>query len=324
MQGTEVGVPKVTPKLSIGVPVYNGERYLAQTLEAILSQSFKDFELIISDNASTDRTEEIVRSFMEKDTRIRYYRSDRNLGVAKNYNRTVELAKGEFFKWATYDDMIAPQHFQKCVEVLERDPSVVLCYTKTVDIDDDGKVLGNYEDNFAFLDPEPHKRFKSLMRVVGDYACNAEQGVVRRAALLKTGMEADYHSADKVLLAELVLHGKFAEVPERLFFHRLHSSTTTAKTKSAEEWALWFNPANAGKRSYPKLRRLVEFFKAVNRAPVNSIQRVYCYGQVLVFYLSPDKYRRLVRSIIGRFGGRSRSQGNDTTEAYQRNEGGST
>jgi glycosyltransferase involved in cell wall biosynthesis len=296
---------EAAPRLSIGVPVYNGERYLAQTLQAILSQSYGDFELIVSDNASTDRTEDIVKSFMANDGRIRYYRSERNLGVAQNYNRTVRLARGEFFKWATYDDMIAPENLRKCIEVLERDPTVVLCYPKTIDIDDDGKVLGNYEDNFAFLASQPHRRFRDLMRVVGDYACNAEQGIVRREVLLRTGMEADYHSADKVLLAELVLHGKIYEVPERLFYHRLHSATSTAMKKTADEWAQWFNPANAGKRTYPKLRRLLEFFRAINRAPLTLAQRLYCYVQVARFYLSPDKYKRLWRDITERFRRRS-------------------
>lgn len=293
-----------TPRVSIGLAVYNGERYLEEALRVFLIQTYADFELIISDNASTDRTEEICRSYAARDARIRYFRSPRNMGVAYNYNITVELARGEYFRWATYDDLVAPELLERCVEVLDRCPDVILAYPQTVDIDDDGNVRGNYDDNFAFLDPEPHHRFRDLMVAVRNYACNAEYGVMRREVLRKTAMEADYHSADRVLLSELVLHGKFYEVPERLYFHRLHSNMSLQAGMSLAELAAWFNPNLAGKRTFPRLRRVAEFFKAVNRAPLSRYQRLYCYVQIGRFYLSADKWQRLARRIKSRKAGR--------------------
>src|SRR5436190_12174806 len=93
------------PIVSIGLPVFNGERYLRQALDSLLGQDFQDFELIISDNASTDRTAEICRAYVAKDRRIRYYRNESNIGSAPNYRRVFELARGEFFKWCSHDDV---------------------------------------------------------------------------------------------------------------------------------------------------------------------------------------------------------------------------
>jgi glycosyltransferase involved in cell wall biosynthesis len=285
------------PRVSIGLAVYNGERYLEEALNAFLKQTFTDFELIISDNASTDRTEEICRSYAARDSRVHYYRSPRNMGVAHNYNRSVEMARAEYFRWATYDDLVAPTLLERCVDILDRYPDVVLAYPKTLNIDEHGKISGEYEDKFAFLDPKPHHRYRDLMIAVRNYLCNAEYGLMRRDALRKTAMEADYHSADRVLLSELVLHGKFYEIPERLYFHRLHPNMSLQEGMSLSQLAAWFNPNLAGKRTYPRLRRLVEFFKSVNRAPLSSFQRLYCYMQIVRFYLSVDKWQRLWRRI---------------------------
>ena len=289
------------PRVSIGLAVYNGERYLEEAIGAFLAQTYADFELIIADNGSMDRTEEICRVHAARDPRIRYHRSDRNRGVAYNYNRTVELARGEYFRWATYDDMVAPELLERCVEVLDREPGVILVHPRTINIDDDGKVLGNYEVRFAFSAEEAHHRFRDLMLAVRDYDCNAEYGLTRRDVLRKTAMEADYHSADRVLLAELVLHGKFVELPERLYYHRLHSHISTRGEMSAREFAAWFNPAKAGKWAFLSLRRFAEFFKSVNRAPLTPGQRLYCTMQILRFYGSGDKWRRLGKRIARAF-----------------------
>jgi glycosyltransferase involved in cell wall biosynthesis len=117
-------------KVSIGLPVFNGENYLEAAVDSILAQTFKDFELIISDNASTDRTQEICQRYCGRDSRVRYFRSEQNHGAAWNFNRVFELASGEYFKWAAHDDMIAPDFLQKCVAVLDEDPTVVLCHSQ--------------------------------------------------------------------------------------------------------------------------------------------------------------------------------------------------
>ena len=111
------------PRLSIGMPVFNGEKYIRCALDSILSQTYKDFELVISDNASTDKTESICLKYKEQDNRIRYYRNKKNIGAPSNYNRVFLLSSANYFKWAAHDDMIAPEYIEKCMEILENDSS---------------------------------------------------------------------------------------------------------------------------------------------------------------------------------------------------------
>src|SRR5687768_11197719 len=123
------------PRLSIGLPVYNGERYLQGAIESLLSQTFDDFELIICDNASTDRTQSICTAFAARDPRVRYFRNDRNVGAAGNFNLAFRRSRGRYFKWAAHDDLHEPDYLARCVAALDADPSAVLCQTATRVID---------------------------------------------------------------------------------------------------------------------------------------------------------------------------------------------
>src|SRR6266850_1186232 len=137
---------RMGPRVSIGLPVYNGERYVEETLDSLLAQTYEDFELIICDNDSGDRTQEICQSYAAKDRRIRYGRNPTNLGAAKNYRLTFELSSGEYFRWATCDDLFAPTSLERCIEVLDRELSTVLVYPKTKLIDDRGRIISDYDD----------------------------------------------------------------------------------------------------------------------------------------------------------------------------------
>jgi glycosyltransferase involved in cell wall biosynthesis len=151
------------PRVSIGIPVYNGEKYLEQALESILAQTFTDFEVIISDNASTDQTQEICQAYQSRDDRIHYFRSERNLGAAPNYNRVFELSTGELFKWAAYDDLISPDFLLKCVEVLDSDPGAVLCYPRVNLINEHGEIINIYNPEPDANSLSPYERFRNLM-----------------------------------------------------------------------------------------------------------------------------------------------------------------
>src|SRR5207247_8787636 len=129
------------PRVSVGLPVYNGEKFLSEALDSIIAQSFEDLELIISSNASTDGTDEICRAYVARDKRIRYYRNETNIGVDGNFNRVFQLSSGEYFKWASADDICGPDLIAKCLRVLDSDSSVVLAYPKTRFIDEIGGLL---------------------------------------------------------------------------------------------------------------------------------------------------------------------------------------
>jgi len=123
------------PLVSIGIPIFNAEEFLADALESLLGQTLGDFELLISDNASTDGTEEIGRAFAARDPRIQYVRNTQNLGASPNFNRVLEMARGKYFKCAAHDDLCEPTYLEKCVSVLEGDKEAVHCFTGTKLID---------------------------------------------------------------------------------------------------------------------------------------------------------------------------------------------
>ena len=111
-----------SPRLSIGLPVFNGERHLKEAVDSLLSQTFSDFELIICDNASTDRTPEICQAYASKDDRIRYYRNSENIGAVQNWYRTFELSSGAYFAGAAHDDVYHPEFMNKCIAIMDENP----------------------------------------------------------------------------------------------------------------------------------------------------------------------------------------------------------
>lgn len=154
------------PAVSVGLPVYNGERYLAAAIESILAQTYGDFELLLCDNASTDATPEICRRYAAADPRVRYVRHPENLGAAENYNVAFRLARGRYFRWAAHDDLLEPRLLERCTAELDAAPeSVVLCYPRTVLVDDEGRHLRVHEDLMDLREARPHQRLRHVVQV---------------------------------------------------------------------------------------------------------------------------------------------------------------
>ena len=253
------------PLVSIGLPVYNGEKYLEEALDSLLSQTFKDFELIISDNASTDKTGDICQCYLEKDDRVRYYRSETNLGMHRNWNYVFELSSGKYFKWAAHDDLYAPQFVEKCVDILDRDASVVLCSTRTKIVNENGQFLKNY-DVFVTADLlKPHERFYNMLAV--DHWCFQIFGVIRSDVLKETPLHGYYFGSDRNLLAELCLHGRVYEVPEYLFLRRDHpAASTSLETLHHWEKLVSYNPTKSSQTKFLGIRRTYEYAVSISRA----------------------------------------------------------
>ena len=270
-------MPRPHARVSIGLPVYNGERYLAATLDSLLAQTFDDFELFICDNASTDGTATIGRAYAAQDPRVRYVRHPENIGAARNFNRTFELASAEYFRWASADDLFAPQSLARCVEVLDREPSVVLAYPKTTLIDDDGRVIRPYEDGLHLQSPRPSDRFaQALYRLV---LCNAQYGLMRTEVLKRVLPVGVYVGCDWVLLAELSLYGTFWEIPEHLFFRRMHAAASSSMSDA--ERRVFYDPNDSRRVVLHQWRHLWELARAVQRAPLDRLERIRSVGYLL-------------------------------------------
>jgi glycosyltransferase involved in cell wall biosynthesis len=277
--------PKPGTRVSIGLPVYNGARYLAATLDSILAQTYKDFELIISDNASTDGTAEICQAYSARDARIFYYRNEINLGLSKNYSRVFELSSSEYFRWATYDDLIAPEFLAKCVAVLDSDPSVVLVHSKSSRIDEHGAINGTYDYQMNLSAPEPHKRFHDLVTV--RHSCNESLGLMRANILSLTPLQGNYVGSDRTLMAELGLRGRIHIIPEYLFLRRDHPQT--GSNLPLEQRASWFDPSKSLHPSSPNCREIAEYFMSVRRVSLRLSERGLCYMTLARYALARRK-----------------------------------
>ncbi|MBE9190999.1 glycosyltransferase family 2 protein [Gloeocapsopsis crepidinum LEGE 06123] len=270
------------PRVSIGMPVYNGAIYLKQALDSLLAQTFQDFELIVSDNGSTDATAEICRAYADQDSRIRYYRNEQNLGAGWNFNRVLELANSKYFRWACHDDMCAPELLQQCVEILDCNPAVVLCYPKTIIINEHEQQVEKYVDDFNLRSPEPHKRFKQYHQIVRyGHGCHPLFGLIRTDILKQTARMGSYPSSDLVLLGELVLNGEFYEIPEYLFFKRDHPNTSVRAHRAFRQRIAWYDPSKEGKLHLTRWKWFLEYLAAIKRSPINFAEKTQCYLQML-------------------------------------------
>lgn len=268
-------------RVAIGVPVYNGAQFLAESLDSLLGQTYENIDFVISDNGSTDGTEEICRAFAARDSRVRYLRSDVNRGASWNYENVVNQTSAPFFKWATHDDLIAPTYIERCVDVFASAPATVaLVYGRTKVIDDNGVVIRDHEDNLDIRDPRPHRRLAIVVRNVVMY--NAGFGLIRRTALDQTRLLDAFPAADYVFMAELAMAGEFWEIPEFLFFRREHAAMSRKANPTAAEAAEWFAPGSGTTGpSREFLTIFAEHFRSIHKAPLGRLDRARCYGAYL-------------------------------------------
>ena len=266
------------PLVSIGLPIYNGEKYLAETLDSLLDQTCRDFELIISDNASTDKTGAICEAYAARDERIRYFRYDRNRGAAWNFNNVFKLSRGKYFKWAAHDDICAPEYVASCIEVLERDPGVILCFSRTMEIDEQGRrvALRDYIQLPNLASPHAHERFRDIIE--NRHGCESVFGVVRSDELRNTPLIGSYMVSDRVLLALLSIDGRFHELPDYLFYQRDHGDRPL-KGEDHEVTA-WFDPRRGQRIVFPYWRLSWEYLCVALRRPRTIGQRLRCGWEV--------------------------------------------
>ena len=283
------------PRLSVGLPVYNGSSYLAESIEALLGQTFEDFELIISDNASTDETPDVCRHYEKLDSRVRYFRQPRNIGLAPNHNFCVEQARGELFKWAAGDDLYARDLLAKCVAALDEYPQVVLVHSYTAMIDGDGKVFQANAYPLASSSPRAPDRFRSLLN---DSGGDDDGGVMRKDVLLRTAMKESYHHADRTIITEVALHGPFYQVPEWLYFRRDHPDRAERSHPSIRGRCANMDPRRANRWTNPVPRLLAEYVLAyvrmIQRSPLTPAERRECYRYLAEWMGRRSKPHRIV------------------------------
>ena len=266
------------PRLTVGLPVYNGANYIAESIDALLGQSFSDFELIISDNASTDETGDICRRYEKQDSRVRYFRQPQNIGLAPNHNFVAVQARGELFKWASNDDLYARDLLERCIDALDKYPDVVLAHSWTAKVDGSGAVTQAFKYPLTTDSPRASERFRS---VLFDSGGDDDYGVMRLEVLRRTAMKESYHHADHTIIAEIVLHGRFYQVPDWLYFRRDHADRAERACPTMRSRCVNMDPRRADRLRHPTARLYGEYIwgyiRAIRHAPLASAERRECY-----------------------------------------------
>ena len=212
------GAREARGRVAIGLPVFNGMPYLPQALSSLLAQDEPDIEIIISDNASDDSTEEYCRSVAAKDSRIRYERSATNQGAAANFQRVVSLSAAPFFAWAAHDDLYAPDFISSCLRVLEDHPGSGLCTTAHRVIDETGAFVKMSYEPPGLASPDLETRLRAHLWRIGRLTL---YGLWRRDVLERVGPPLPIWGSDVVLVWRALLVGPVETISRPLNDYRV-------------------------------------------------------------------------------------------------------
>lgn len=276
-----------TSLISIGLPVYNSERYVTESIDSLLNQTFRDFHLIICDNASTDQTPVICKNYAKQDNRVIYYRNSVNIGLPQNFNHVFTLSQSPYFQWATADDYWAPSFLEKALTIMESDTDIALCYSKTVLVDAEGSNPQPYDDDLHLVNDIPRERFIQFLERIK--LCNQVMGVSRSSMVKRTHLLGEHGGSDINFLAELALYGKLYELPERLFFRRFHKDSTSWARNDSKHQARRYHSKKSSDIILTRWRQYVAFFLAVHGSSI-SFRDKLALDRYLALHMRWDRY----------------------------------
>lgn len=259
----------MTARLGIGLPVYNGERYLPRTLESLQAQTYPDFEVLLLDNASTDGTPDLARELTRQDSRFRYQRKAVNNGGPSNFNDVLARMNNELFAWVAADDLYDPKFFTTCVELLDANPEAIGAFTGVSMIDSDDQWVRDIDDPLeqaSWNDPDPAVRFSEIVRYT--YGCRDIFSVYRRPVIAAVEPMCVCWGSDRMMLAEVSLYGRIVHAPDRLFLNREHADRVTRRPQRDWRYLGASRPPRAITFHYASHLR-----RAIRKAPLTAAER---------------------------------------------------
>jgi glycosyltransferase involved in cell wall biosynthesis len=277
------------PEISVGLPVYNGLPYVKQLIETVLAQSFANLELVISDNASTDGTDELCRSYAKADSRVKYFRNPFNIGLIPNFNRVFELATAPYYKWTASDDFYETTYLEACFPAIRDNADVSVSHSETMLVKEDGQELPYDPQLHACIDEQNNRvwlldrdscatrgsrtrRFRDVL--AQQIMCSPVYGLMRRRQILETGLHRSFFGSDKPLLAEMALRGRFYIAPGRLFKKRMHGGMTSVMSGGKLQNKI--DPKV--KLNSLQLVKLRAYMDILSKAQLTAMERATCYA----------------------------------------------
>lgn len=267
-----------SPLVSIGIPTYNRPKGIQETLSSITRQTYSNIEIIISDNCSpTSETEDVVREFMKKDSRIRYFRQEKNLGLFYNFKFVFDVSKGDYFTWAADDDTRDKKYIEKCLDIFQqesqsKDLLLVNSYSQLVE-PDSGKVLKT-DKGCTTIELNPTARYhKYLSSIYTDQAGIGDliYGVIKRKPLQDVmETQANIIEWDHTFLASLALKGGFYTIPEPLMSSAPGGISTAKDVYKMAKVQLIDNPFHIKKARWVRVLSLCNIALKSNKIPIWS------------------------------------------------------
>jgi len=288
------------PLVSLAMPVYNGADFIEEAIQSILDQTFTDFELIITDNASTDATADICEAFAEKDARVQYHRNAENLGAAGNYNRGYELSRGTYLKWCAHDDNLSPDYIEKAVAALNANPEASMAFGRTQMIDTSGNEIdgnsfgGDPVGNLAVGEKNEVTRLMKSIRV--HLSCGAIFGLFRRDMVAQSLLHRKYYQSDRPLLSELAYLGEFIYMPDAVFYNREHPTRSMANDDKASR-AKWQNSKASSRFVLEHLPLAKQNFEIIFRHR-NKVGLHRSLPPMLGWFFAPKQIRRHTLEVV--------------------------
>lgn len=264
------------------MPVYNGERFLGEALASLLGQSHSDFELIVSDNASTDRTADILRAAAARDPRIRCHRQSRNIGAAPNFDFVLEQAGGELFMWAACDDLWHPAYVESLTALLRESPDAVLAFCDFDNVDEIGAPFKLYPHLFDLPSENTGQRLSAYLAQPEDEGkANLIYGLMRRETLVRAGGMRSWSErewgADMLVVFRLLSLGALRLHRECLFHKRVVASPPVPRRGGVRrrlgEWHENLRGWQCYFEGYERLIEIAEDVEPRRRAALQELAR---------------------------------------------------
>lgn len=260
-------------RVVVGLPVYNGQKYVAAAIESHLAQTFGDFELVISDNGSTDATPDICTDYASRDNRVRYWRSPENRGILWNHRRVLDAIESpdQYFRWAGADDLPEPGLFATMVQILDTRPEVASVVPDTRNIDDDGKTIGSMPRSLDLQFPDVFQRAHDVL--VASYQHVIAYGLIRAATLQVMRTKPNYPGWDAVFTWELALRGQMVQTDGTFLLRRFHAGSIS-RVKTAKELRKWVEPSARTGMNFPHWTWAYEHARTLMAAPLSTRDRL--------------------------------------------------
>lgn len=248
----------IRPLVSVYIPVYNGSKLIGRSIESILAQTYDNIELLICDNASTDNTAEICKEYALKDSRIKFYQNETNIGVFNNGNKLMSLVKGEYCFGQSHDDVRHPDFIKKCLEKLLASPNAIVCMSDLIEVSVNG------DEKYISLESRlgsTSQRVISWFEQITVHDTYFQFGLYRVKDLNKIGSVPDIMCADWIMLVKQLLAGEFVVVNEPLFYFYVHH-------KPCSEFEYWL----PHQKNTPPIRVYTTIFQNIFNAIKDSEQ----------------------------------------------------